>query len=195
MESACVCEAISVMSLSPGQCLLNLRRSSDQDKKRPLGAFAGAGEAHTPAVKQGAPLAYVTYLKTLLVLRQDPNYIKAVNRRAGAYRYEESLRGLVLSQFQVWTSSDRLHCCDNILEKFQNKAAAQSVERVSKKLVTEKAQSILAVSNSSFLSNTSLSLPTEWARKLRLPSQTFISVYFSAFRKRELLTASCRSTT
>ena len=33
-------------------------------------------------------------------LRQDPNYVKALNRRAGAleslHRYEESLRGLVL---------------------------------------------------------------------------------------------------
>ena len=63
MKSAYVCEAISVLSLSPGQFLLNLRRSSDQGKKRPLGAFAGAEEAHTPAVKQGAPLAYVTYPK------------------------------------------------------------------------------------------------------------------------------------
>ena len=41
-----------------------------------------------------------------------------------------------------------------ILERFQNEAAAQSVERVLKKLATEKAQSILAVSNSSFLSDT-----------------------------------------
>ena len=43
-----------------------------------------------------------------------------------------------------------------ILERFQNEAAAQSVERVLKKLATEKSQIVLTASNSSFLSNTSL---------------------------------------
>ncbi|KIJ19670.1 hypothetical protein PAXINDRAFT_153498 [Paxillus involutus ATCC 200175] len=55
-----------------------------------------------------------------------------------------------------------------ILEKFQNKAATQAVERVLKKLATERAHTILTT------------------QEPRLPSQTFISAYFkfAAFRKR-----------
>ncbi|KAL4066371.1 hypothetical protein V8B97DRAFT_2066284 [Scleroderma yunnanense] len=89
-------------------------------------------------------------------LRHDPNYVKALNRRANALealsRYEESLRDFTAA---------------TILEKFQNEAAAHSVERVLKKLATEKAHAILST------------------REPRLPSQTFISAYFAAFRKRE----------
>ncbi|KAF8834259.1 mitochondrial outer membrane translocase receptor TOM70 [Paxillus ammoniavirescens] len=88
-------------------------------------------------------------------LRQDPNYVKALNRRANALesltRYEESLRDFTAA---------------TILEKFQNEAAAQAVERVLKKLATDRAHTILAT------------------REPRLPSQTFISAYFAAFRKR-----------
>ncbi|KIN96739.1 hypothetical protein M404DRAFT_927158 [Pisolithus tinctorius Marx 270] len=88
-------------------------------------------------------------------LRHDPNYIKALNRRANALealsRYAEALRDFTAA---------------TILDKFQNEAAAQSVERVLKKLATEKAQTIAAT------------------RDPRLPSQTFISAYFAAFRKR-----------
>ncbi|KAG6330845.1 hypothetical protein ID866_8245 [Astraeus odoratus] len=88
-------------------------------------------------------------------LRHNPEYVKALNRRANALealsRYEESLRDFTAA---------------TILEKFQNEAAAQAVERVLKKLATEKAQTILAT------------------REPRLPSQTFISAYFAAFRKR-----------
>ncbi|KAN0078116.1 hypothetical protein V8E55_010173 [Tylopilus felleus] len=90
-------------------------------------------------------------------LRQDPNYVKALNRRATALeslnRFEEALRDFTAA---------------TILEKFQNETAAQAVERVLKKLATAKAQSILAT------------------REPRLPSQTFISAYFAAFRKRPL---------
>ncbi|KIJ19674.1 hypothetical protein PAXINDRAFT_69403 [Paxillus involutus ATCC 200175] len=88
-------------------------------------------------------------------LRQDANYVKALNRRANALeslaRYEESLRDFTAA---------------TILEKFQNEAAAQAVERVLKKLATERAHTILTT------------------REPRLPSQTFISAYFAAFRKR-----------
>ncbi|KAI5999192.1 hypothetical protein EDD15DRAFT_2161160 [Pisolithus albus] len=88
-------------------------------------------------------------------LRHDPNYVKALNRRANALealsRYAEALRDFTAA---------------TILDKFQNEAAAQSVERVLKKLATEKAQTIAAT------------------RGPRLPSQTFISAYFAAFRKR-----------
>ncbi|KIJ67166.1 hypothetical protein HYDPIDRAFT_165875 [Hydnomerulius pinastri MD-312] len=90
-------------------------------------------------------------------LRSDPNYVKALNRRANALeslsRYEEALRDFTAA---------------TILEKFQNEAAAQAVERVLKKLATEKAQAIVLT------------------REPRLPSQTFISAYFAAFRKRVL---------
>ncbi|KAF8221349.1 ADP/ATP carrier receptor [Tricholoma matsutake] len=92
-------------------------------------------------------------------LRFDPNYIKALNRRAGALealeRFEESLRDYTAS---------------TILEKFSNQGTAQSVERVLKKLATKKAAEILAT------------------RPPRLPSYTFISAYFAAFRSRPLPT-------
>ncbi|KAF9240837.1 mitochondrial outer membrane translocase receptor TOM70 [Melanogaster broomeanus] len=85
---------------------------------------------------------------------RDKNYVKALNRRANALesltRYEEALRDFTAA---------------TILEKFQNEAAAQSVERVLKKLAAEKAHAIFAT------------------REPRLPSQTFISAYFAAFRK------------
>ncbi|KAI6030245.1 mitochondrial outer membrane translocase receptor TOM70 [Pisolithus marmoratus] len=88
-------------------------------------------------------------------LRHDPNYVKALNRRANALealsRYAEALRDFTAA---------------TILDRFQNEAAAQSVERVLKKLATEKAQTLAAT------------------REPRLPSQTFISAYFAAFRKR-----------
>lgn len=84
-------------------------------------------------------------------LRQDPNYVKALNRRATALesldRYEEALRGLRL--FQIYPYRTQFLFADftaaTILEKFQNETAAQAVERVLKKLAMEKAQSILAV--------------------------------------------------
>ena len=92
-------------------------------------------------------------------LRQDPNHIKALNRCTGAleslHRYEESLRGLIVpSMILVGLNSFPDYTAATILERSQNEAAAQSVERVLKKLATEKAQSIPAVSNSSFLSDT-----------------------------------------
>ncbi|KIM60211.1 hypothetical protein SCLCIDRAFT_1216967 [Scleroderma citrinum Foug A] len=88
-------------------------------------------------------------------LQHDPNYVKALNRRANALealsRYEESLRDFTAA---------------TILEKFRNETAAQSVERVLRKLATDKAHAIMST------------------REPRLPSQTFISAYFAAFRKR-----------
>ncbi|KAF8420287.1 nucleotide hydrolase-domain-containing protein [Boletus edulis BED1] len=112
-------------------------------------------------------------------LRQDPSYVKALNRRATALeslnRFEEALRDFTAA---------------TILERFQNETAAQAVERVLKKLATEKAHSIVAVGNLSFSLVTvlSLSIPMEQTREPRLPSQTFISAYFAAFRKRPLPT-------
>jgi len=92
-------------------------------------------------------------------LNLDHNYVKALNRRAGALeglkRYEEALRDFTAA---------------TILDKFKNEGAGQAVERVLKKLSNEKAAEILAT------------------RESRLPSFTFISAYFAAFRSRPLPT-------
>ncbi|KAJ7079367.1 hypothetical protein C8R43DRAFT_1053150 [Mycena crocata] len=88
-------------------------------------------------------------------LKLDPTYVKALNRRAmaleGLHRYIEALRDFTAA---------------TILDKFTNQSAAQSVERVLKKLTTVKSADILAT------------------REPRLPSFTFISAYFAAFRTR-----------
>ncbi|KAL7278186.1 hypothetical protein ACG7TL_008160 [Trametes sanguinea] len=90
-------------------------------------------------------------------LALDKNYLKALNRRATALealdRLEEALRDFTAAA---------------ILDKFQNMAAAESVERVLKKLATKKAQEIFA------------------SREKRLPSHMFTSAYFGAFRPRPL---------
>ncbi|KAG2346186.1 ADP/ATP carrier receptor [Suillus weaverae] len=90
-------------------------------------------------------------------LRADASYIKALNRRANALealsRNEEALRDFTAA---------------TILDKFQNESAAQAVERVLKKIATEKAAVILTT------------------REPRLPSFTFVSAYFAAFRVRPL---------
>ncbi|EIW77983.1 ADP ATP carrier receptor [Coniophora puteana RWD-64-598 SS2] len=92
-------------------------------------------------------------------LSLDKNYVKALNRRATTLerlsRYEESLRDFTAA---------------TILNKFQDEAAAQSVERVLKKLSSEKAAAIMG------------------SRERRLPSFTFVSAYFAAFRPRPLPT-------
>ncbi|KAI0631511.1 hypothetical protein C8Q77DRAFT_1127285 [Trametes polyzona] len=90
-------------------------------------------------------------------LALDKNYLKALNRRATALealgRYEEALRDFTAAA---------------ILDKFQNMSAAESVERVLKKLATDKAAQIYAT------------------REKRLPSHMFTSAYFGAFRPRPL---------
>ncbi|KAF7329236.1 ADP/ATP carrier receptor [Mycena kentingensis (nom. inval.)] len=90
-------------------------------------------------------------------LKLDPNYLKALNRRAGVlerlHRYVEALRDFTAA---------------TILEKFANQNAAAAVERVLKKLTAEKAAEILA------------------SREPQLPSFTFVSAYFAAFRPRPL---------
>ncbi|KAH9895871.1 ADP/ATP carrier receptor [Cubamyces lactineus] len=90
-------------------------------------------------------------------LALDKNYLKALNRRATALealdRLEDALRDYTAAA---------------ILDKFQNMAAAEAVERVLKKLSTNKAQQIFA------------------SREKRLPSHMFTSAYFGAFRPRPL---------
>ncbi|KAF7789169.1 hypothetical protein EIP86_000106 [Pleurotus ostreatoroseus] len=90
-------------------------------------------------------------------LRLDPRYVKALNRRATALE--------ALGRFE---DSLRDFTASTILEKFANEQTAASVERVLKKLATKKAEEILAT------------------REPRLPSHTFVSAYFGAFRPRPL---------
>jgi tetratricopeptide (TPR) repeat protein len=71
-------------------------------------------------------------------LRADASYVKALNRRANALealsRNEEALRDFTAA---------------TILDKFQNELASQAVERVLKKIATDKAAIILTVSMTS----------------------------------------------
>jgi hypothetical protein len=85
-------------------------------------------------------------------LKLDRNYVKALNRRAGALealkRYVEALRGVSdYLHIAVTRITDCLldFTAGTILDKFQNENTAQSVERVLKKLSGEKAVEILAV--------------------------------------------------
>ncbi|KAH9475329.1 putative mitochondrial import receptor subunit tom70 [Psilocybe cubensis] len=92
-------------------------------------------------------------------LKLDPKYIKALNRRAMAL---EGL-GRLEESLRDFTSA-------TILDRFQNQTTANAVERVLKVLATEKAAAIMK------------------EREPRLPSYTFISAYFAAFRPRALPT-------
>ncbi|KAI0262104.1 ADP/ATP carrier receptor [Gloeopeniophorella convolvens] len=90
-------------------------------------------------------------------LKLDSRYVKALNRRATA-----------LEALERFEEALRDFTAATILGKFQNDAAGLAVERVLKKLTTKKAAEILAT------------------RAPRLPSHTFVSAYFSAFRPRPL---------
>lgn len=83
----------------------------------------------------------------------DAKYVKALNRRATAYesleQYEDALHDFTAA---------------TILDRFTNQAAAQSVDRVLRKLSETKAKELIAT------------------REPRLPPHTFISAYFAAFR-------------
>ncbi|PBK63705.1 ADP/ATP carrier receptor [Armillaria solidipes] len=88
-------------------------------------------------------------------LKLDPKYIKAMNRRATAF---EAL--------QRYEDALRDFTASTILDRFTNKSSGESVERVLRSLASKKAADILA------------------HRQPRLPSFTFISAYFAAFRSR-----------
>ncbi|KZT04026.1 ADP/ATP carrier receptor [Laetiporus sulphureus 93-53] len=92
-------------------------------------------------------------------LKLDKAYVKALNRRATAF---EGLGKL--------TEALRDYTAVAILEKFSNDSASATVERVVKKLATQEAHDIIST------------------RERRLPSYTFISAYFGAFRPRPLPT-------
>jgi import receptor subunit TOM70 len=90
-----------------------------------------------------------------IALQLDKTYIKALNRRAAAHEG--------LNQLQ---EALRDYTAATILDKFQNENTAQAVERVLKKLAQQTAEDMLK------------------AREPRLPSYTFVSAYFAAFRAR-----------
>lgn len=73
-----------------------------------------------------------------------------------------------------------------ILDQFQSMSAAESVERVLKKLATKKAQGILSVRWIIIGFRSALLIAASQTRERRLPSHMFTSAYFGAFRQSEL---------
>lgn len=88
-------------------------------------------------------------------LALDPKYAKALNRRATALEALDKLQE-ALRDFTALA----------IIERFKNDAASAAVERVLAKLSSQQAETIMR------------------GRDARLPSVTFISAYFAAFRSR-----------
>ncbi|KZO97277.1 mitochondrial outer membrane translocase receptor TOM70 [Calocera viscosa TUFC12733] len=86
-------------------------------------------------------------------LKLDKNYVKALNRRAGAHE-------------ALGNDIDALHdfTAATILDRFKNETSAQAMERVLKKVANKRMVEILST------------------REPRLPSMTFISSYLAAFR-------------
>lgn len=84
----------------------------------------------------------------------DPEYVKALNRRAHAYEELENFSEALLD----FTAS-----C--IIDGFRNEGAAQSVERLLKKVAEAKGKAMLA------------------NRPKKLPSCTFVSNYLQSFRQ------------
>lgn len=93
---------------------------------------------------------------TTAAITLDPEYVKAMNRRANAYdkleRYSDSLLDYTAS-------------C--IIDGFKNASSAESVERLLKKFAESKAKEIMAEKPS------------------KLPSPTFVSNYLQSFRPKD----------
>ncbi|KAL0942402.1 mitochondrial precursor proteins import receptor [Colletotrichum truncatum] len=92
---------------------------------------------------------------TTAAINLDPEYVKALNRRANAYEHLK-MYGEALLDF---TAS-----C--IIDSFKNESSAQSVERLLKKFAEQKAQEMMA------------------NRPNKLPSHTFVGNYLQSFRVR-----------
>ncbi|KAK1978450.1 import receptor [Colletotrichum cereale] len=90
---------------------------------------------------------------TTAAINLDPEYVKALNRRANAYEHLK-MYGEALLDF---TAS-----C--IIDSFKNESSAQSVERLLKKFAEQKAQEMMA------------------DRPNKLPSHTFVGNYLQSFR-------------
>lgn len=93
---------------------------------------------------------------TTAAINLDPEYVKAMNRRANAYdklgKYSESLLDYTAS-------------C--IIDGFKNASSAEAVERLLKKFAESKAKEIIA------------------SKPSKLPSPTFVSNYLQSFRAKE----------
>ena len=93
---------------------------------------------------------------TTAAINLDPEYVKAMNRRANAYdklgKYSESLLDYTAS-------------C--IIDGFKNSSSAEAVERLLKKFAESKAKEIMANKPS------------------KLPSPTFVSNYLQSFRAKD----------
>lgn len=92
---------------------------------------------------------------TTAAIALDPEYVKALNRRAHAYEQLENYSSALLD----FTAS-----C--IIDGFRNEASAQSVERLLKKVAEAKGKAMLA------------------ERPKKLPSCTFVSNYLQSFRQK-----------
>jgi import receptor subunit TOM70 len=90
---------------------------------------------------------------TTAAISIDPEYIKALNRRANAYEQEGRFSEALLD----YTAS-----C--IIDQFRNDASAQAVERLLKKVAESKAKVIME------------------GKDKKLPSPTFVSNYLQSFR-------------
>ncbi|KAJ0284920.1 hypothetical protein COL922a_006410 [Colletotrichum nupharicola] len=90
---------------------------------------------------------------TTAAINLDPEYVKALNRRANAYEHLK-MYGEALLDF---TAS-----C--IIDSFKNENSAQAVERLLKKFAEQKAQEMMA------------------NRPNKLPSHTFVGNYLQSFR-------------
>ena len=90
---------------------------------------------------------------TTAAINLDPEYIKALNRRANAYDHQGKYSEALLD----FTAS-----C--IIDGFRNEQSAQAVERLLKKFAETKAKEILQT------------------KPVRLPSSTFVGNYLQSFR-------------
>jgi import receptor subunit TOM70 len=94
---------------------------------------------------------------TTAAINIDPEYVKALNRRANAYEQEGQYSEALLD----YTAS-----C--IIDQFRNESSAQAVERLLKKVAETKAKTILE------------------GKAKKLPSPTFVSNYLQSFRAKDL---------
>ncbi|KAK5108692.1 hypothetical protein LTR62_008097 [Meristemomyces frigidus] len=94
---------------------------------------------------------------TTAAISLDPEYVKALNRRANAYEQNERFSEALLD----YTAS-----C--IIDQFRNESSAQAVERLLKKVAETKAKAIME------------------GKEKKLPSPTFVSNYLQSFRAQPL---------
>ncbi|KAF4125684.1 mitochondrial import receptor subunit TOM70 [Geosmithia morbida] len=93
---------------------------------------------------------------TTAAIAMDPEYIKAINRRAAAYEHQKKYSEALLD----FTAS-----C--IIDNFKNDSTAQAVERLLKAFAEEKAKEMLS------------------SRPPKMPSPIFVGNYLHSFREKE----------